>query len=203
MSRLQNPYWFYEALQGPRPCCEARGLGCDFVGAPRRPPKNRWRTPSGRPHRLGRLRQACAPYSSRGECIRLVSPSSRGFLAISSEFSSRRIPRSGTEPGSETGSEATVCNLAPIDFGAVPKRSKGAVCKTAIRRFKSGPHLDRWVRGDSDPRLVLGARSKTWHPPRRPGWRNGSLGALKRLCPKGRAGSTPAPGITQAWRESK
>lgn len=26
-------------------------------------------------------------------------------------------------------------------YGAVPKWPKGAVCKTAIRRFKSGPRL--------------------------------------------------------------
>jgi len=36
-----------------------------------------------------------------------------------------------------------------------------------------------------------------------PGWRNGRRGGLKNLCPRGRAGSIPAPGISpMGWFES-
>ena len=53
------------------------------------------------------------------------------------------------------------------------------------------PGAGTWRRSGPAREAAAGTRLTC---PALPGWRNGRLGALKKLCPYGRAGSNPAPG---------
>ena len=98
-------------------------------------------------------------------------------------------------PLGAVGDHAGVDHRAPV-VGARRRHhgvAQGQRRPRAVRRLRASPPRPVAHRRPTAPTLGSTAR---------PGWRNGRRGGLKSLCPKGRAGSNPAPGTTAAGTPS-